>query len=156
MVVRHGAEDQVLSSPPVEILLVEDSPADVRLTVEALKQARLANRLHVVGDGEEAMAFLRREPPHEDAPRPGLMLLDLNLPKMDGREVLAEVKADPELLQIPVIVLTTSTAEHDILYSYEQHANCYITKPVDFGDFLNALQMLGNFWLSVVRLPGES
>lgn len=156
MTIGHAASDGVLSSPPVEILLVEDSPADVRLTIEALRQARLANRLHVVGDGEEAMDFLHRRPPYEDAPRPGLMLLDLNMPKMDGREVLSRVKADPDLHHIPVVVLTTSSAEHDILYSYEQHANCYITKPVDFGEFLSALQMLGDFWLSVVRLPPES
>lgn len=141
------------AQPPVDILLVEDNPADVRLTIEALRGARLVNELHVVGDGEAAMAFLCRRPPYEAAPTPGLVLLDLNLPRMDGREVLAAVKADPELKRIPVVVLTTSSAEVDILEAYDHYANCYITKPVDFASFLGAVRSLEDFWLSVVVLP---
>lgn len=146
-------DGRTLEIRTVEILLVEDNPADVRLTREALHDARIANRLHVVIDGEKALAFLRRQPPYEDAPRPGLVLLDLNLPRVDGREVLAQIKTDPELHSIPVIVLTTSKAEGDILLSYDRHANCYITKPVDFAEFVSALQSLESFWLAVVTLP---
>lgn len=137
----------------IEILLVEDSPGDVRLTREALSEAKVANRLHVVGDGEEAMNFLRRRDKHANAPRPDLLLLDLNLPRMDGRQVLEEVKADPDLRTIPVVVLTTSDAEGDILKSYNLHANCYLVKPVDVDKFFAQIRSLEDFWLAVVKLP---
>ncbi len=138
---------------PIQILLVEDSPGDVRLTQEVLRDARIANELHVVGDGEEAMAFLRREGAYAGQARPDLVLLDLNLPRKDGREVLAEIKADPELKAVPVIVLTTSEAEHDILRSYQLAANAYISKPVDLGEFIAVVRSIENFWLTIVRLP---
>ena len=140
---------------PVEILLVEDNPGDVDLTLEALDEAKLRNRVHVVKDGVEAMTFLRREGDHAEAPRPDLILLDLNLPKKDGREVLREVKQDPSLKRIPVVVLTTSEAEQDILEAYEYNANAYIVKPVDFQQFFRMIQSLEDFWLTVVRLPRE-
>ena len=140
---------------PIEILLVEDTPSDARLTREALKDARVLNRLHVVEDGAEAMAFLRREGPYAQVPRPDLVLLDLNLPGKDGREVLAEIKQDPALKRIPVVVLTTSQAERDIVQSYDLHANCYITKPVDLDQFITVIQSLKNFWLTVVKLPSD-
>jgi CheY-like chemotaxis protein len=139
---------------PIEILLVEDNPGDVRLTIEALKEGKVSNRLSVARDGVEALAFLRREGPHANAPRPDLILLDLNLPRRDGREVLAEVKADARLRRIPVVVLTTSKAEEDILRTYDLHANCYITKPVDLDQFISVVRSIDDFWLSVVRLPG--
>ncbi len=145
----------VASIDPIQILLVEDSPGDVALTTEALRDARIANDLHVVGDGEAALAFLRGEGEYAGAPRPDLMLLDLNLPRKDGREVLAEVKWDENLRRIPVVVLTTSTAEVDILRSYDLHANCYISKPVDFGEFLDVVRSIEGFWLSIVRLPKD-
>lgn len=138
---------------PIEILLVEDNPGDVRLTIEALNDAKLRNRLSVVRDGVEAMAFLHRDGQHPDAPRPDLILLDLNLPRKDGREVLAEVKSDPELQRIPVVVLTTSDAQPDIQRAYELHANCYITKPVDLEQFIRVVQSIEDFWLTIVRLP---
>lgn len=138
---------------PIEILLVEDSPTDALLTKRALADARLINRLHHVVDGVEALSFLRREPPYGDAPRPDLILLDLNLPKKDGREVLAEIKDDCSLRLIPVVVLTTSRAEEDILRSYSLHANCYVTKPVDFDSFTEAIGALEKFWFAVVTLP---
>lgn len=137
----------------IHLLLVEDSAADIELTIEALRDARVANELHVARDGVEAMAYLRREGDAGAAPRPDLVLLDLNLPKKDGREVLTEMKNDPELRVIPVVVLTTSAEEADVLRSYELHAAAYITKPVDFGQFLKALHALEDFWLAVVRLP---
>ena len=137
----------------IHILLVEDNPGDVRLTVEALRGAKVANQLHVVGDGEEAIEFLRREGRHTDAPRPDIVLLDLNLPRLDGRDVLADIKADPDLAKIPIIVLTSSTAERDIQQAYELHANCYISKPVDFTEFIHAVRSLEGFWLKIVRLP---
>lgn len=137
----------------IEILLVEDSPTDALLTKRALAQARLVNRLHHVEDGAQALAFLRREPPFAGVPRPDLILLDLNLPKKDGREVLEEIKTDEELKIIPVVVLTTSRAEQDVLRSYRLHANCYITKPVDFDSFIDAISALENFWFAVVTLP---
>jgi two-component system, chemotaxis family, response regulator Rcp1 len=140
----------------IEILLVEDNPGDVRLTVEALREAKVHNRLSIVNDGEEAMAFLRRQGKYADAPRPDLILLDLNLPRKDGREVLAEVKSDPELRSIPVVILTTSQAEQDILRSYELHANCYVTKPVDLEQFMIVVRSIENFWLVVAKLPGET
>ena len=141
---------------PIQILLVEDSPGDVALTTEALRDARIANDLHVVGDGESAIAFLRGEGAYAGVPRPDLVLLDLNLPRKDGREVLAEIKWDEALRRIPVVVLTTSTAEVDILESYDLHANCYISKPVDFTQFLGVVQSIEGFWLSIVRLPKDT
>lgn len=136
-----------------EVLLVEDSPADVLMTQEAFDQAKLPINLHVVEDGVEAMAFLRRAGQYSAMPRPDLILLDWNLPRKDGREVLAEVKADVHLKTIPVVVLTTSQAEKDILTAYGLHANCYITKPVNFRNFVEVLREIGNFWLTVVILP---
>ena len=140
---------------PVEILLVEDNPGDVRLTLEAFKEGKLRNRLHVARDGEEALAHLRREGAYTAASRPDLILLDLNLPKKDGREVLGEIKADPDLRRIPVVVLTTSKAEQDILKAYELHANCYITKPVDLDQFLRVVRAIEEFWLELVKLPQD-
>ncbi|HDS45341.1 MAG TPA: response regulator [Methanomicrobia archaeon] len=140
---------------PIEILLVEDNPGDIRLTREGLKEGRILNNLSVVEDGVEAMAFLRREAEYADAPRPDLILLDLNLPKKDGREVLIEIKSDPQLRRIPVVILTTSRAEEDIKSTYNQHANCYITKPVDFDQFVNVVKTIEDFWLTIVRLPPE-
>lgn len=139
---------------PVRILLVEDSPGDVNLTREALAGARVANELAVVSDGEAALRYLRRQGEFPDAPSADLVLLDLNLPKKDGREVLHEIKSDPALKRLPVVVLTTSAEEVDVLRAYELHANAYVTKPVAFGEFLHALQQLEGFWLQVVRLPG--
>jgi CheY-like chemotaxis protein len=138
---------------PIEILLVEDNPGDVRLTQEALREGKIGNSLHVVEDGESAMAFVRREGEFADMPRPDLILLDLNLPRMDGREVLAQIKADPDLKRIPVVVLTTSRAEEDVLKAYELNANCYITKPVDFEQFIKVVSAVEEFWLTIVRLP---
>jgi len=138
---------------PIEILLVEDNPGDVRLTIEALKEGKVRNNLHVAHDGEQAVRFLRRAEGHEDAARPDLILLDLNLPRMDGREVLAEIKADPELRRIPVVVLTTSKATEDIARSYDLHANCYVTKPVDLDRFITVIRSIEGFWLEVVKLP---
>jgi CheY-like chemotaxis protein len=140
---------------PIEILMVDDSMGDIRLAQEALKEARVRNRLSVVHDGEEAMAFLRRQDGFADAPRPDLVLLDLNMPRMDGRQVLAEIKGDPALRSIPVVVLTTSEAEADIVKAYDLHANAYITKPVDLEAFLDAVKVVEEFWLTVVRLPGR-
>ena len=139
-----------------EILLVEDSPGDVRLTREALKDAKMYINLHVAADGMEATAFLNHEGEHADAPRPDLILLDLNLPKKDGREVLAEIKESLTLKTIPVVILTTSAYEMDILRSYESHANCYITKPVGLEGFLEVVKSIDGFWLSVVKLPREA
>jgi two-component system, chemotaxis family, response regulator Rcp1 len=140
-------------SKPIEILMVEDSPGDVRLTIEALKEAKVLNNFNVVQDGAQAMDFLYRKGEHADAPRPDLILLDLNLPKKDGREVLAEVKGDESLQAIPVVILTTSQAESDVLKSYELHANCYITKPVDLDQFMSVIKSVESFWLTVVKLP---
>ena len=140
---------------PVQILLVEDSPGDVNLTREALREARVANELNVVSDGVEALDYLNRRGDHAGAVRPDLMLLDLNLPRKDGREVLAEIKQDPSLARIPVVVLTSSSAEADIHRSYDLHANAYITKPVAFDAFLAALKSFEGFWLEIVRLPGN-
>lgn len=137
----------------IEILLVEDNPGDVRLTREALRDAKVRNTLSVASDGVEAMEFLRQEGKFADAPRPGLILLDLNLPRKDGRQVLAEVKSDPSLRAIPVVVLTTSRAEEDILRSYGLHANAYVTKPVDLDQFLHVVQSIEDFWLTLVTLP---
>ena len=140
---------------PIEVLLVEDSPGDVRLTREAFKDAKVHINLHVASDGVEAMAFLNREGKHATAPRPDMILLDLNLPKKDGREVLAEIKESPALKSIPVVILTTSSSEEDILRSYLLHANCYITKPVGLEGFLKVVRSIDSFWLSVVKLPRE-
>lgn len=140
---------------PVEILLVEDNPADVRLTREALNEGKVRSTLHVVGDGEAALAFLRREGRHAGAAHPDLILLDLNLPRKDGREVLAEIKEDPDLKHIPVVVLTTSTAEEDILRTYNLHANCFVTKPVQLDQFLSCVKSIDDFWLALVKLPPE-
>jgi len=140
---------------PIEILLVEDSPSDTDLTVEALAAAKVTNRLSIVEDGVQAMEFLHREGQYAQAPRPDLILLDLNLPRKDGREVLAEVRSDEKLTAIPVVVLTTSQAEQDVLRAYALHANCYITKPVDFQQFLKVIEAIEGFWLSVVKLPTE-
>lgn len=146
-----AAEGQAWSQ--IEILLVEDNPGDVRLVSESLKEYKICNRLSMVRDGEEAMQFLRRKGQFADAPRPDLILLDLNLPKKDGREVLAEIKADPELRRIPVVVLTSSRDEEDVLRSYDVNANCYVTKPVDLDQFVRVVQSIENFWFSMVRLP---
>ena len=141
------------AAPPVEILLVEDNPGDVRLTKEALREGKVYNNLHWAKDGVEALEFLRREGKHADAPRPDIILLDLNLPKKDGREVLSSIKNDDRFKQIPVVILTTSEAEEDVLRSYELHANCYITKPVDLDKFIVVVQSIDRFWLTVVTLP---
>ncbi|MGA2724499.1 MAG: response regulator [Bryobacteraceae bacterium] len=140
---------------PIEILLVEDSPSDTDLTVEALAAAKVTNRLSIVEDGVQAMEFLHREGQYAQAPRPDLILLDLNLPRKDGREVLAEIRSDEKLTSIPVVVLTTSQAEQDVMRAYTLHANCYITKPVDFRQFLEVIEAIEGFWLSVVKLPTE-
>ena len=136
-----------------QVLLVEDSPEDVLLTREALKDAKVANELHVVKDGNEAMAFLRRDASYEQAPRPDLVLLDLGLPRKDGREVLAEIKADAELQQIPVVVLTTSVTDEDVLGAYQTHANAYVRKPVNLDRFIEVVQQIDSFWLGIVTLP---
>ena len=138
---------------PIQILLVEDQPADIRLTKEILADGKVAHNIHVATDGEQAMAFLRRQGEFAGSPRPDLVLLDLNLPRMDGREVLAEIKSDPNLLQTPVIVLTTSSAERDVLDAYEHRANAYVTKPIDLDEFVAAVASIEQFWLTRVRLP---
>lgn len=140
---------------PIEILMIEDNPGDVRLTQEALKENKMYNCLHVVHDGVEAMAFLRREGKYADAPRPDLILLDLNLPRKDGRAVLAEIKADEDLKRIPVVILTSSQAEEDVLKTYNLHANCYVTKPVDLDQFIHVVKSIEEFWLTIVKLPRE-
>ena len=140
---------------PLEVLLVEDSPGDVRLTREAFRDAKVHIKLHVASDGTKAMAFLNREGEYANAPRPDLILLDLNLPKKDGRQVLEEIKESLVLKSIPVVILTTSSSEADILKSYMLHANCYITKPVGLEGFLKVVRSIDNFWLSVVKLPRE-
>ncbi|MGD0049005.1 MAG: response regulator [Bryobacteraceae bacterium] len=137
---------------PIEVLLAEDNPGDVRLTMEAMRESKVLVNLSVVPDGEEALAFLRKQGAYEGAPRPDLILLDLNLPKKDGREVLAEIKVDADLRRIPVVVLTASRAEEDILRTYNMHANCFITKPVDLDQFMTVVGAISEFWFSVVRL----
>jgi len=146
--------DRTLSRP-IDILLVEDNPGDVRLTREALREGKIRNNLHVARDGVEALAFLRREGAHANAPRPDVVLLDLNLPRKSGREVLSEVKQDPALRKIPVVILTSSEAEEDILRAYDLHANCYITKPVDLDQFIKVVKSIEDFWFTVVKLPPE-
>ena len=145
----------ITHSRPIEILLVEDSATDVMLAEEALEHAKVRNKLYVVKDGVEAMAFLRQEGGYSDVPRPDLILLDLNMPRKDGGEVLAEVKADVSLRRIPVVVLTTSQAQEDVLKAYGLHANCYITKPVDFDQFANVVRAIDQFWFTVVTLPTD-
>lgn len=151
-----AAHGHVNSASPVEVLLVEDSPGDIRLTQEALRAAKVRNNLHVVMDGIEATSFLRREGKHGNAPRPDLILLDLNLPKKNGQEVLADIKLDPRLRTIPVVILTTSADEEDVLKSYQLHANCYVTKPVDLDQFLRVIRAIDNFWLTIVKLPRDA
>jgi CheY-like chemotaxis protein len=138
---------------PIEILLVEDSPSDADLTIETLNDAKVLNNLHVVEDGVEALTYLRRLGDYIDAPRPDLILLDLNLPKKNGREVLSEIKSDPDLRSIPVVVLTTSESDEDILKSYQLHANCYVTKPVGLEEFIHLIRLIESFWLVAVKLP---
>jgi CheY-like chemotaxis protein len=145
----------VTTGNPIEVLLVEDDPGDVLMIREAFAESATVTDLHVVSDGEEALHFLRREGPFAEATRPGLVLLDLNLPRVDGRQVLAEVKRDPDLRRIPVVVLTTSQSEEDVLRSYELHANAYITKPVDFDKFIDVVRRVDDFFTSVVRLPAR-
>jgi chemotaxis family two-component system response regulator Rcp1 len=140
-------------APPVEILLVEDNPGDYRLTQEALREGKVYNNLHWVKDGVEALDFLNRRGKHAGAPRPDIILLDLNLPKKDGREVLSEIKEDADLKSIPVVILTTSKAEEDVLRSYDLHANCYVTKPVDLDKFIVVVQSIDRFWLTIATLP---
>ena len=142
-------------SRPIDILMVEDSIDDIEITIEALKSTKINNNLISVRDGIEAMALLRREGEFADAVRPDLILLDLNMPRMDGRQVLEQIKSDPDLQKIPVVVLTTSEAEEDVLKAYELHANCYITKPVGIDQFIKVVQSIEDFWFSVVRLPRE-
>jgi CheY-like chemotaxis protein len=146
-----------LSQPArqIEVLLVEDDPGDVLMTREAFEDYKVTNQLHVVQDGADAMAFLRREGEYADVPRPDLVLLDLNLPRMDGREVLQAIKSDPTLASIPVVVLTTSEAEEDVLRSYSLHANAYVTKPVDFERFIDVVRQIDDFFVTVVRLPSR-
>jgi len=149
--------NEAMQSPnrgePIEILLVEDSPDDAALTIDALRSGRVHNRIHAVDDGVEAMAFLRREGAYRQAPRPDLVLLDLNLPRKSGREVLAEIKQDPDLRRIPVVVMTSSDDEKDILAAYNLYVNCYITKPVDLDQFITVVKTIEHFWFSVVKLP---
>ena len=140
----------------VEILLVEDNPGDARLAVESLKESQIANETHVVEDGVEAMDFLRHKGKYTEAIRPDLILLDLNMPKKDGREVLAEIKADQDLMCIPVVILTISTAEEDIQKCYNLHANCYITKPIDLDEFMTVIKTIESFWMTLVKLPPQN
>ena len=142
-----------LEAKKIDILLVEDNPGDVRLAQEALKESKVRNKLFVVEDGVEAMAFLRRQGRYADAPRPDLILLDLNLPRKSGREVLSEIKTDDNLKRIPVVVMTVSRAEEDVLKCYNHHANCYITKPLDFNQFMEVTKTIEEFWLTIVKLP---
>jgi len=146
----------ISDAKPIEILLVEDSPSDTKLTKEALEAGKIANNLNCVVDGAEAMEYLRQKGKFAGKPRPDLIMLDLNLPRKDGREVLAELKADPDLKLIPVIVLTTSRSDKDVLRSYELNANCYITKPVDFEHFIDVVKSIEEFWLTVVTLPPKT
>jgi len=140
---------------PAEILLIEDNPGDIRLTEEALKESKLYNKLKTVTDGVEAMKYLLNEGEHANAPKPDIILLDLNLPKKDGREVLEEIKQDERLKTIPIVILTTSNNEEDIIKTYNLHANCYVTKPVDFEEFTKIVLAIHNFWFSIVKLPQE-
>lgn len=145
----------LMQHEPIEILLVEDNPGDVRLTKEALRDARISNHVTVAKDGAEALAIIHRQGPHANAPRPDLILLDLNLPKVDGFEVIAKLKSDEACKRIPIVVLTSSKAEEDILKSYNLHANCFITKPIDFSQFTNVIRSIENFWFAIVQLPSK-
>ena len=145
--------ERAVSGVPIDILLVEDNPDDAALTIETLKSGRIRNQVTHVEDGVEAMQFLRRHPPYDAAPRPDLILLDLQLPKKNGREVLMEVKEDRDLKRIPVVIMTTSAAEQDIFESYNLHANCYLTKPIELDEFIGVVRKIEDFWLSVVKLP---
>lgn len=147
--------NRALDARPIQILLVEDNPGDVRLIQESFREGKVINKIHVVRDGEEAMAFLRREGNYADAVRPDIILLDLNLPKKNGREVLDEIKADEHLKRVPVVVLTCSSAEQDMLKSYDHHANSYIVKPVNLRDFMEVIKSIEDFWLTIVKLPRE-
>lgn len=140
---------------PIEILMVEDNPGDVRLTVESLKEGKVRNKLHITENGLEALAFLRRQGNYASAPRPDLILLDLNLPKKSGLEVLADIKTDEDLRRIPVVILTTSQDEMDIVKSYDLYANCYVSKPVDLGQFMTVVKSIEDFWLTIVKLPSD-
>ena len=140
---------------PIEILLVEDNPGDVRLTREALKEGKIRNNIHVVSNGELALNFLQKEGEYNNVPKPDLILLDLNLPKKDGRQVLKEIKSSERFRRIPVVILTTSKAEEDILKAYDSYANCYITKPVDLDQFINVAKKIEDFWLTIVKLPSK-
>ena len=148
--------NMMMDSRPIEILLVEDNPGDVRLTQEALYENKVNNNLHVAVDGIEALAFLRKEGKYADKPRPDMIMLDLNMPRKDGRQVLAEIKSDPDLKRIPVVILTTSESERDIIESYNLHANCYVAKPVDLDRFIEVVRQVEGFWLSIVKLPNGS
>ena len=148
--------DRNADMEPIKILLVEDNPGDIRLTMEIMKEAKVLNRVNVVEDGVECLSYLRREGKHTDASRPDLILLDLNLPKKDGREVLEDIKEDPDLRRIPVVVLTSSMEERDIIRTYDLHANCYITKPINLDQFSDVVQAIENFWFTVVKLPPSS
>ncbi len=145
-----------LTSKTVDILLVEDNPGDVRLTIEALKEGKLENNLHMVQDGVEAFAFLKHQGRYAASPHPDLILLDLNLPRMDGRELLGKIKNDPDLKRIPVVILTTSRAEEDILKAYDLYANCYVTKPVNLDQFIDVVKSIEEFWFSLVKLPPDA
>lgn len=145
-----------VSAKPIEILMVEDSPSDALIAKEALEYSKVLNKLHIIENGEDAMLFLRQQGKYSDAPRPGLILLDLNIPRKDGQEVLKEIKEDKNLRTIPVVILSTSKSEEDVLRSYGHHANCYITKPVEFSKFVEVVHSIREFWFSVVTLPAES
>ena len=145
--------NRVTNIKPIEILMVEDNEGDARLALEAMRESKIKNMMHHVRDGDEAMAFLRKEGKYIDAPRPELVLLDLNLPRKSGEEVLAEIKADPDLKRLPVVILTVSSDEADVLKSYNLHANCYITKPLDLSQFMAVVKSIEDFWLTIVRLP---
>ena len=144
------------SDKAIHILMVEDNPGDVRLALEAFKESKIRNTMNVLEDGAEVMPYLRQEGKYANAIRPDIILLDLNLPKKDGREVLSEIKNDPDVKAIPVVILTTSQAQKDIMNAYNLHVNCYITKPVDLDQFLNVVKAIDNFWLTIVKLPSQS
>jgi two-component system, chemotaxis family, response regulator Rcp1 len=152
-ITSHAPQKELMSVTPIQILMVEDNYPDVLLAIEALKDAKIANCVQVVDDGVKALEYLRRQGPYGTAPRPDLILLDLNLPRKDGRQVLAEIKSDPELGSIPVVVLTASRADQDIIKSYAHHANCYIIKPVDFNGLMEVVRSVTQFWVTVVKLP---
>jgi two-component system, chemotaxis family, response regulator Rcp1 len=150
---KNNPATRAVSGKPIEILLVEDNPDDASLTMQTLQEGRIRNNINLVEDGVEAISFLRCEPPYHEAPRPDLILLDLQLPRKNGREVLGEIKSDPRLKRIPVVIMTTSSAEQDIFETYNLHANCYVTKPVELDDFISAVRKIEDFWLTIVKLP---